>query len=1103
MTSKRKIISIVMLLCFSLNLLVFTIDRTAAKLDEKQPLDPKAELDSLTIADLDWQACDIDRDITLPFTPRSSGGYSYDKTDTSLHMEETTGTYLLRAGWYSSFDITNEVFSLEFEGKAKAGHIDAINLAMYVFDNKTKKNLYMVGCYLGTGLETDYISFNSTFITPDITEILIFFLYSDGFSANWGIEFWIQNLVIKTDIEKSSLIDEEVSEIFTSNHSKTMGLFWKDNYLLNTGLNATSGTKSVAKINPLSGEVVEVYEVNMFYDLTFDGTNFWIVFADRDYYLVYKYDSSFNNVGSITLPFDLIGGITTDGTDLFVVDYEADLIHKINRNTGAIISSIPAPGTRVRGLEYREGFLWATDSDSHQFFKISLTDGTILETYNSAFENPFGITIDDEGFIWLTSVSCKLIYKTNVNVISDAVPPVITHPSDITYPEGTSGHSIIWTGTDDNPSIYSVYRDDILVSSSSWSSGIGITYNVDGLSEGTYNFTIVLTDADDLSVSDIVWVTVTHAFITPIINQPDDITYTEGTTGYSIAWTGTDDNPSTYSIYRDDVQVSYSSWSSGVVILYNVDGLSEGTYNFTIVLIDVDGLSVSDTVWVTVTVIPTPPVVTHPDDITYITGITGYFIIWTGTDDLPSTYSIYRDGVLVSSGSWSSGVGISYNVDGLSEGIYIFTIVLMSTDGFSVSDTVWVTVTPTPIPPIIDQPDDITYTEGTTGYSIIWTGTDDNPDYYWIYRDGALVSSGSWSSGVGIAYNVDGLINGVYNFTILITDFDGLSVSDTVWVTVTSAPIPPIIDQPDDITYTEGTTSYSIVWTGTDDNPSAYSIYRDDVLVSSGSWSSGVGIAYNVDGLSEGTYNFTILLVDDDSFSVSDTVWVTVTPAHTPTPPSINHPADITYIEGTTGYSIVWTGTDDNPSTYSIYRDGTLFSSGSWSSGVGIAYDIDGLSEGTYNFTIALMDVDGFSVSDTVWVTVTPAHTPTPPSINHPADITYIEGTTGYSIVWTGTDDNPSTYSIYRDGTLFSSGSWSSGVGIAYDIDGLSEGTYNFTIVLFDTDGLSVSDTVLVTILESETSSTVNVGYSSLAMVVLVSLVSLVLYRKKYLKKNN
>ncbi|MBN1216076.1 MAG: hypothetical protein JXA99_11635, partial [Candidatus Lokiarchaeota archaeon] len=89
-----------------------------------------------------------------------------------------------------------------------------------------------------------------------------------------------------------------------------------------------------------------------------------------------------------------------------------------------------------------------------------------------------------------------------------------------------------------------------------------------------------------------------------------------------------------------------------------------------------------------------------------------------------------------------------------------------------------------------------------------------------------------------------------------------------------------------------------------------------------------------------------------------------------------------------------------------------------------------------------------------------------PPSINAPADISYQEGQTGNSIAWTAIDDNPTTYTITRNGQQVASGSWSSGSPITISVDGLSAGTYTYTCTVNDGDDLTDSDSVTLIVTE-------------------------------------
>ena len=97
------------------------------------------------------------------------------------------------------------------------------------------------------------------------------------------------------------------------------------------------------------------------------------------------------------------------------------------------------------------------------------------------------------------------------------------------------------------------------------------------------------------------------------------------------------------------------------------------------------------------------------------------------------------------------------------------------------------------------------------------------------------------------------------------------------------------------------------------------------------------------------------------------------------------------------------------------------------------------------------------------------------PTINSPDDIEYIEGETGNSITWSPSDRHPDSYEVFKNGTTIMDGKWNSTKEtITVDIDGLSLGTYNYTIKVSDTGGNSVTDEVLVAVIEetAQTSTT-------------------------------
>jgi parallel beta-helix repeat protein len=112
--------------------------------------------------------------------------------------------------------------------------------------------------------------------------------------------------------------------------------------------------------------------------------------------------------------------------------------------------------------------------------------------------------------------------------------------------------------------------------------------------------------------------------------------------------------------------------------------------------------------------------------------------------------------------------------------------------------------------------------------------------------------------------------------------------------------------------------------------------------------------------------------------------------------PEIAGPTEVTYKEGDTGNKIVWSVSDINPSTYTLFVDTVEVEQGAWNEPSGtIEIFIDGLPAGEYNYTLEVCDLGTNSASHEVTVKVegkTPVPTTTP--IPKPK---------------TGVDDNPPT----------------------------------------------------------------------------------------------
>ncbi len=185
--------------------------------------------------------------------------------------------------------------------------------------------------------------------------------------------------------------------------------------------------------------------------------------------------------------------------------------------------------------------------------------------------------------------------------------------------------------------------------------------------------------------------------------------------------------------------------------------------------------------------------------------------------------------------------------------------------------------------------------------------------------------------------------------------------------------------------------------------------------------------------------------------------------------PTMNDEENTTYIIDRNTTTLTWTPEDAWPGWYEIYVNGSPVRFGTWFASP-IEFIPDFSEEGQYNVTVVVKDAAGNSISDTVFVTAFLADT-TPPTIDNPEDVEYVEGTGGHHITWHVSDANPSNWTLLLNGTPNQTGNWSVGE-ITVSIDGLPMGVFNVTIIVFDTYGNSVSDSVMVIVTESHTITT-------------------------------
>ncbi|RDE12690.1 MAG: hypothetical protein C4K49_09815 [Candidatus Thorarchaeota archaeon] len=191
----------------------------------------------------------------------------------------------------------------------------------------------------------------------------------------------------------------------------------------------------------------------------------------------------------------------------------------------------------------------------------------------------------------------------DISLTGQAGVLAISHPEDIEYEAGTTGHSIDWTHSVPLPGAYEILRNGESVRFEAWD-GSRISVPVDGFDPGVYNFTNVIRYNMTEIVSDTVIVTVVDT-TPPVINHPVDIRMNETDTGLSIVWTPSDLYPASWEVRLNGTVVASGAWNStGEDVVVSLNGLNPGTYVYTITVADMSGNLEDDMVAVRVERVP-------------------------------------------------------------------------------------------------------------------------------------------------------------------------------------------------------------------------------------------------------------------------------------------------------------------------------------------------------------------------------------------------------------------------------------------------------------------------------------------------------------------
>lgn len=691
-----------------------------------------------------------------------------------------------------------------------------------------------------------------------------------------------------------------------------------------------------------------------------------------------------------------------------------------------------------------------------------LVSGTY--TFTLVVTDDKGATSADNVVINVNSPSNRFPIANSGNNLTITLPQndVILDGSSSSDPDGTIS-SYKWTKKS-GPSTFVINNSD------------NAKANAAELGSGTYVFTLTVTDNNGASSSSDVTVTVNsipnkapvaNAGKKQIITLPEDRVTLDGSLSSDddgkiakYKWVKKS-GPSSFSIeHSDQVKTELSK-------------LVEGTYVITLTVTDDGGASASADVTIIVEGIKNKlPIAKAGNDQTIILPINKVTLDGSLSNDEDGQITGYK---------WSKKSGPSaFTIENISaaktpiinltQGIYVFTLTVTDNEKVESTDDVIITVKPAVNQsPLADAGSDTTIVLPGSSLALDGSKSSDKDgtikSYKWAQQGGPSVAS--FSDATSVRTMVNGLVSGVYDFILTVTDIDGAKTTDEIKVTVKKEDNKlPIVKLPGDTTITlpvdslvlDGSASFdpdgkleSYKWTKIS-GPNSVKIQQADE------------VRTLVKDLTAGTYVFALSVEDNLGGTAQGQAIVTVTPRVNQTPVakagsdhSISLPINSVTLDGSTstdpdGKIVSYNWSQDSGPSEALMSDKNAAET-----------TASNLIKGEYIFTLTVVDDDKATATDKVVVSVSEEANAKPVAdagkdvtISLPVNDVLLDGSGSVdpdgsivSYVW-AQESGPSSYSF------------SNANSVQTTVSNLQQGKYIFLLTVTDEDGVKAVDSITV-----------------------------------------
>ncbi len=559
--------------------------------------------------------------------------------------------------------------------------------------------------------------------------------------------------------------------------------------------------------------------------------------------------------------------------------------------------------------------------------------------------------------------------------------------------------------------------------------------------------------------------------IAPTANAGIDQSITLPTNSVNLTGSGTDPD-GTINAY---LWTKISGPAAGIITnaaLANtaVTGLAVGTYLFELRVTDNNGAAGKDTMQVivnpgAVNIAPTAnagidQVITLPTNSVNLTG--------SGTDP-DGTINAYLWTKISgpTAGTITNAASASTSVTGLAAGIYLFELRVTDNSGATAIDVMQVIVNPAAnIAPVANAGADQSITLPTSSVNLTGSGTD--PDgtinaYLWTKISGP--AAGTITNAASASTAVTGMIAGIYQFQLRVTDNSGVTAIDVMQVIVNpAANIAPVANAGADQSITLPTSSVNLTGSGTDPDGTINAYLWTKISgPAAGTITNAASASTAVTGMIAGIYQFQLRVTDNSGATATDVMQVIVNPAPNVLP-TANAGADQSITLPTSSVNLAGSGTDpDGTINAYLWTKISGPAAGTITNAASASTAVTGLVAGIYQFELKVTDNSGAIAIDVMQVIVFAPNIPPvanaglSQSITLPTNVANLNGSgndvDGFIASYRWTKISGPATGIISNATIAST-----------TVTGLTEGIYQFELRVTDNNGASATAVIQVTV---------------------------------------